>query len=65
MGKDLNIFDQNMESLIIELINDKPKEKYVIVGVINRPPNTFTEILTKVLDKLRTKKKQVFFVWRL
>ena len=64
MRKDLNIFDQNMESLFIELINDKPKEKNIILGVIYRPPNTnvsyFTEILTKVLDKLRTEKKQVY-----
>ena len=27
MRKDLNVFDQNMESLFIELINDKPNEK--------------------------------------
>ena len=59
-----NRSDQNMESLFIELINDKPKRTNIIVGVIYRPPNTnvshFTEILTKVLDKLRTEKKQVY-----
>ena len=53
-----------MVSLFIELINDKHKEKNIIVGVIYRPPNTnvsyFTEILTKVPDKLRTENKQTY-----
>ena len=31
--KDLNVFDQNMESLFIELINDKPKEIYIYIYI--------------------------------
>ena len=65
LRKDLNVFVQTMENLFIELINDRPKEKNIIVGLIYRPPNTsvsyFTDVLKKVLDKLRTEKKQVYW----
>ena len=65
LRKDLNVFVQTMECLFIEFINDRPKEINIIEGVIYRPPNTsvsyFTDVLTKVLDKLRTEKKQVYW----
>ena len=64
---DLSIFDDNMESVLIEI--DKSCcgfNKDVIIGVIYRPPNkyvkSFNELMTTIIDKVNKEKKICYLI---
>ena len=64
---DLSIFDDNMESVFIEI--DKSCcgfNKDVIIGVIYRPPNkdvkSVNELMTTIIDKVNKEKKICYFM---
>ena len=64
---DLSIFNNNIESLFIEI--DKTvfqTNKNVVIGIIYRPPNTnineFNNILSDLLETIETDKKECHFL---
>ena len=65
--EDLSTFDENCESVFIEI--DKSNsgfQKDVVIGVIYRPPNAdvkaFSELITTVIDKIDKEKKLCYFM---
>ena len=65
--EDLSIFDDYCESVFIEI--DKSNsgfQKYGVIGVIYRPPNTdvkvFNELITTIIDKINKENKLCYFM---
>ena len=62
---DLSVFNNDIESLFIEVTNMKSSSRRVIVvGVIYRPPdqdiNEFSITMSTFLDKLKSEKKGTY-----
>ena len=64
---DLSVFNQDIESLFVEITNVRSScGKSIIVGVIYRPPDKdvhvheFTLTMCSILEKLKTEKKAIF-----